>query len=98
MYTASTDPDGIKAAPFIQGWLSELGIDVSLRSMTDAKLYDVWLSSLDWDLIIYSWSVGADPDFILSTFTTGQCDSWSDTCYRTPSTTRSTSSSDDDST
>jgi peptide/nickel transport system substrate-binding protein len=84
LYTASTDSDGIKAAPFIQGWLGELGIDVTLRSMTDAKLYDVWLSSLDWDMIIYSWSVGADPDFILSSFTSRQCGFWSDTCYSNP--------------
>ena len=84
LYTASTDPDGIKAAPFIQGWLGELGIDVTLRSMTDAKLYDVWLSSLDWDLIIYSWGVGPDPDFILSSFTSRQCGFWSDTCYSNP--------------
>ena len=84
LYTASTDPDGIKAAPFIQGWLGELGIDVTLRSMTDAKLYDVWLGSLDWDLIIYSWGVGPDPDFILSSFTSRQCGFWSDTCYSNP--------------
>jgi peptide/nickel transport system substrate-binding protein len=52
--------------------------------MTSAKLYDVWLSSLDWDLIIYSWGVGADPDFILSSFTSRQCGFWSDTCYSNP--------------
>ena len=42
LFLASTDPDGFKAAPFIQGWLDEIGIDVSVRSMTDAKLYDNW--------------------------------------------------------
>ena len=52
--------------------------------MTDGKLYDVWLGSLDWDLIIYSWGVGPDPDFILSSFTTEQCGFWSDTCYSNP--------------
>ena len=81
LFTESTDPDGVKAAPFIQGWLEEIGIDVSLRSMGQAKLFDIWIESLDWDLIIYSWGVGPDPDFILSTFTTGQCGYWSDTCY-----------------
>ena len=39
---------------------------------------------LDWDTIIYSWSVGADPDFILSSFTSRQCGFWSDTCYSNP--------------
>jgi peptide/nickel transport system substrate-binding protein len=51
--------------------------------MTDSKLYDLWYS-FDWDLIIYSWGVGADPDFILSSFTSGQCGFWSDTCYANP--------------
>jgi peptide/nickel transport system substrate-binding protein len=83
LYTASTDPDGIKAAPFIAGWLRDIGIDSSQRSMTDSKLYDLWYG-FDWDLIIYSWGVGADPDFILSSFTSGQCGFWSDTCYANP--------------
>jgi peptide/nickel transport system substrate-binding protein len=83
LYTASTDPDGVKAAPFIAGWLKDIGIDSSLRSMTDSKLYDLWYG-FDWDLIIYSWGVGADPDFILSSFTTNQCGFWSDTCYANP--------------
>ena len=45
LFLASTDPDGLEAAPFIQGWLDEVGIDVSIRSMTDAKLYDIWFGS-----------------------------------------------------
>ena len=63
---------------------TSIGIDVTCTTMTDAKLYDVWLESLDWDLIIYAWGVGPDPDFILSSFTTGQCGFWSDTCYSNP--------------
>jgi peptide/nickel transport system substrate-binding protein len=51
--------------------------------MTDSKLYDQWYG-FDWDLIIYSWGVGPDPDFILSSFTSGQCGYWSDTCYANP--------------
>jgi peptide/nickel transport system substrate-binding protein len=83
LYTPSTDPDAIKAAPFIAGWLREIGIASTQRSMTDAKLYDLWYG-FDWDLIIYAWGLGADPDFILSSFTTGQCGFWSDTCYSNP--------------
>ena len=64
--------------------MESIGIDVTVTTMTDAKLYDIWLESLDWDLIIYSWGVGPDPDFILSSFTTGQCGFWSDTCYSNP--------------
>jgi peptide/nickel transport system substrate-binding protein len=84
LLTASTDADMFKTAPFIEGWLGEIGVDVTITTMTDAKLYDVWLESLDWDMIIYAWGVGPDPDFILSSFTTGQCGFWSDSCYSNP--------------
>ena len=51
--------------------------------MTDAKLYDNWYG-FDWDMILYSWGTNPDPDFLLSTFTSGQCGYWSDTCYDNP--------------
>ena len=87
-----TDPAAIKAAPFIEGWLRDIGIDVSTKTMTDSKLYDHWYG-FDWDLIIYSWGVGPDPDFILSSFTSDQCGYWSDTCYANPEYDGSTRSS-----
>ena len=83
LFLATTDPDGLEAAPFIRGWLDEVGIGVSIRSMTDAKLYDNWYG-FDWDMILYSWGTNPDPDFLLSTFTSGQCGYWSDTCYANP--------------
>ncbi len=83
LFLATTDPAAIKASPFVEGWLRDIGIDVSTKTMTDSKLYDQWYG-FDWDMIIYSWGVGPDPDFILSTFTTEQCGSWSDTCYANP--------------
>jgi peptide/nickel transport system substrate-binding protein len=83
LYVATTDPDGINAAPFVQEYLRDIGIETSIRSMTDSKLYDQWYA-FDWDLIIYSWGVGPDPDFILSSFTSNQCGYWSDTCYSNP--------------
>ena len=83
LFIATTDPAAIKAAPFVEGWLRDIGIDASTKSMTDSKLYDQWYG-FDWDLIIYSWGVGPDPDFILSSFTSEQCGYWSDTCYANP--------------
>jgi peptide/nickel transport system substrate-binding protein len=83
LFVETTDSDGIKAAPFVQGWLQDIGIETSIRSMTQSKLFDQWYG-FDWDMIIYSWGVGPDPDFILSSFTSGQCGVWSDTCYANP--------------
>jgi peptide/nickel transport system substrate-binding protein len=83
LYLATTDSDGLQAAPFIRGWLRDIGIEVSIKSMTDGKLYDDWYA-FDWDMILYSWGTGPDPDFLLSTFTSTQCGYWSDTCYSEP--------------
>jgi peptide/nickel transport system substrate-binding protein len=83
MFLAVTDPDGLEAAPFLRGWLRDIGIDVTIGTMTDGKLYDNWYS-FDWDMIVYSWGTNPDPDFLLSTFTSGQCGYWSDTCYANP--------------
>ena len=83
LYLATTDSDGLQAAPFIRGWLRDIGIEVSIKSMTDGKLYDDWYD-FDWDMILYSWGTNPDPDFLLSTFTSGQCGYWSDTCYANP--------------
>ena len=84
LFTESTDSDGIKAASFIQGWFRDVGIDVSLHTMDRRQAVRHLAESLDWDMIIYSWGVGPDPDFIMSSFTTSQCGFWSDTCYSNP--------------
>ena len=35
-------------------------------------------------MYIWGWGPDPDPDFILSTFTSSQCGTWSDTCYSNP--------------
>ena len=35
-------------------------------------------------MYIWGWGPDPDPDFILSTYTSGQCGVWSDTCYSNP--------------
>jgi peptide/nickel transport system substrate-binding protein len=48
--------------------------------VNDSKLGDIWYAN-DYDLYIWGWGVEPDPNFQLSTYTTGQCGVWSDTCY-----------------
>lgn len=83
LFDSVQDPDGLRAGPYIRGWLKDVGIDASIRSMTDPQLYHLWYA-FDWDMIIYSWGTGPDPDFLLSSFTTHECGTWSDTCYANP--------------
>jgi peptide/nickel transport system substrate-binding protein len=65
---------------FIGGWLEEIGIATETEVLKDGKLISAWYDN-DYDLYIWGWGPDPDPDFILSTFTSGQCGSWSDTCY-----------------
>jgi peptide/nickel transport system substrate-binding protein len=80
LFDSVADPDGLRAAAFIRGWMKDIGIDVTIKSMTDPQLYHLWYA-FDWDMILYSWGTIPDPDFQLSTFTAHECGSWSDTCY-----------------
>ena len=68
---------------YIAGWLKQIGIATQTEVLTDSKLVDAWYAN-DYDLYIWGWAPDPDPDFILSTFTSGQCGSWSDTCYANP--------------
>jgi peptide/nickel transport system substrate-binding protein len=64
----------------INGWLNDIGIHTTLKTVSESKAYDIWLGQ-DFDM--YVWGMGADPDpdFVLSMFTKGQCGSWSDGCW-----------------
>ena len=74
------NPDTIAAGEFISEWLSDVGIATNTEAINDSKLTDVWYAN-DYDMYIWGWGVEPDPNFQLSTYTTGQCGIWSDTCY-----------------
>jgi peptide/nickel transport system substrate-binding protein len=83
-FLANTEePDTVPASQFIQGWLRQIGIATNVDGVTESKLVDIWYAN-DYDMYIWGWGPDPDPDFMLSTFTTEQCLSWSDTCYSNP--------------
>jgi peptide/nickel transport system substrate-binding protein len=75
--------DSANYGKLIQGWLKQIGIKTDTVSYTDGKLINAWYDD-EYDLYVWGWGPDPDPDFILSTFTSGQCGSWSDTCYSNP--------------
>ncbi|MEX0754685.1 MAG: ABC transporter substrate-binding protein [Actinomycetota bacterium] len=75
-----SDSASAKMVPFMKGWLEQIGIDTKTSAVTSSAILDRYYD-LDFDMYIYGWSAGPDPDFMLSTFTTDQCLVWSDTCY-----------------
>lgn len=79
----SESPETTKAGKLIVGWVRQIGIELDPVSYTDGKLIDAWYAN-DYDMYIWGWGPDPDPDFILSTYTAGQCGSWSDTCFSDP--------------
>ncbi len=81
---ASTDTTGaVDAGKLVVGFLDQVGIDVELKAVTDAKMNDYWGTG-NFDAYIWYWSGDPDPNFQLSIFTTGQCGGWSDGCFADP--------------
>ena len=78
---ASTDTTGAaESGELIVGFLKEIGIQVDLRPVTDAKMNDYWGAG-DFDAYIWYWSGDPDPDYQLWVFTSDQCGNWSDGCF-----------------
>jgi peptide/nickel transport system substrate-binding protein len=82
-YVLTSEPQEVKGAQYIQGWWKQVGVEVHPQAVTEGKLVDYWYAN-DYDVYMWGWGPDPDPDFILSTFTTKQCQSWSDTCFSDP--------------
>jgi len=79
---ASTDTTGAQeAGELIVGYLRQIGIKVDLLPATDAKMNDYWGSG-NFDAYIWYWSGDPDPNYQLFVFTSDQCGSWSDGCWK----------------
>jgi len=83
LFAMHSEPSEIKAIPFIEGWVKQIHIQLNAETMTQGKLINDWYAN-DYDLYMWGWGPDPDPDFILSAFTTGQCSSWSDSCFSDP--------------
>jgi peptide/nickel transport system substrate-binding protein len=68
---------------FIKSWLEDIGVETTIQVGSTDDLTELWYDH-DFDMYIWGWGPDPDPDFILSTFTSGQCGVWSDTCYSDP--------------
>jgi peptide/nickel transport system substrate-binding protein len=78
-----TVESSVPSGRLISQWVSEIGIRMDLRPVSEDKYYDLWRSG-DFDAYIWGWTPDPDPNFILSIFTTDECLSWSDGCYSNP--------------
>ena len=79
--TISDWPNSVDEGKLIVGWMNDVGIKTSIKTVSTSKAYDLWAAG-DFDMYVWGWQPNVDPDFILSIFTSQQCGWWSDGCWK----------------
>ena len=75
------------AGKLIAGWFDQLGLKVVLSVVDDSVIsdgvYDMKGSTYtpNYDMFLWGWSGGPDPNFMTSIFTSAQINSWSDCAW-----------------
>ena len=76
---------GDRAFSIIQNDFRKIGVNLTQRSLDDSAAFDAVgapnFKYLDFDLAMWDWIPGMDPDFILSILGCNQYGSWSDSGY-----------------
>ena len=72
--------DTVEAAGLIRESLKEAGIEVAVETVSDDRLTDD-IYTADYDMFIWGWASGTDPDYLLSVLTCDQRMGRSDTFY-----------------
>lgn len=73
----------VDAGRLIVGYLKRIGIHMTLQPASDAKMSDYWGAG-NFDAYIWYWSGDPDPNYQLFVFTSAQCGSWEDGCWKDP--------------
>jgi peptide/nickel transport system substrate-binding protein len=87
LYARSESPASQSAGKLIAGWFGQLGIKVNLQVVSDATLSDhVWNTvsgkpTPDYDMFLWGWSGGVDPNFLLPRATTDQIGGWNQASF-----------------
>jgi peptide/nickel transport system substrate-binding protein len=74
----------------LAGWFADIGLKIDLSTMDDGALTDLMYATKDgefnpdYDMFLWGWYSDLDPSSILSYFTTGQINSWSDCAWSDP--------------
>src|SRR6266568_5136721 len=70
-YVRTENQNTVKAAPFIQDWLKQIGIKTEVTALTDGRLTDE-INAGTYDLFQWDWLPDPDPDSLLAYFTCDQ--------------------------
>ncbi len=71
LFVRNQEPSTIKEAPFIEGWLKQIGIQVQTTPLADGAL-ETKIEAGNYDLFTWGWVPDPDPDSNLSDFTCDQ--------------------------
>ncbi|MEE4276081.1 MAG: ABC transporter substrate-binding protein [Thermoleophilia bacterium] len=77
-------PEDQAAAKKIVSYARDVGIALELITKDEGAFNDDWYDSFNYDVYLWSWGGDIDPGFMLSCFTTGQIEGWSDCQYSNP--------------
>ena len=86
----SEPPAEPAAGKLIAGWFAQLGLKIKLSVHRRRRAHDRHLQlrastfKPDYDMFLWDWGGGPDPNFILSVFTTAQINNWSDCAWSEP--------------
>jgi peptide/nickel transport system substrate-binding protein len=83
LFPGSERGAGDRAFQIIQGDFEQIGVKLTQRPMTGGAVFQEMTKDdyATFDLAMWDWMSGFDPDFILSVLTCAQLGNWSDTGY-----------------
>ncbi|TKK86424.1 ABC transporter substrate-binding protein [Herbidospora galbida] len=71
LFARQESQDSQSTAEFVKSWLKEVGIDVTVKVMSEDTLTEV-IGQGDYDMFEWGWVVEPDPDYQMSVFTCGK--------------------------
>ncbi|GAB1820500.1 ABC transporter substrate-binding protein [Herbidospora sp. RD11066] len=71
LFARQESQDSQSTAEFVKSWLKEIGIDVTVKVMSEDTLTEV-IGQGNYDMFEWGWVVEPDPDYQMSVFTCGK--------------------------
>jgi peptide/nickel transport system substrate-binding protein len=70
-FTRTSDQNSIDAAPYVQAWLKDVGVEVQIKPVSSTKLTSI-IEDGDYEMFHWGWYPNPDPNYILNIFTCGE--------------------------
>ncbi len=89
IFYPNTNANYAKSAQFVTDWWKQIGIGASSQGFESDTLTEILYvpeagGTAKYDVELWGWAGSADPDFLLSIFTTDSIGVWSDSNYSNP--------------